>query len=552
MLFIAQFAQGQGVQSDILQMDAQRVAQLIDTANMPERSFVIRSTSQFWQDALDNRIGKFKRVQFSLVQLGYTQQTNNHLAIGANDGSLYPSVGLQQRLTLGVNLQWRYFSLHLQPEFVSAENLDPLPFKSDPNDGNYWAKYYLYIVNKIDNFSRMGKAPLQKYFPGQSSFRINTKTVSLGISTENIWWGPGIKNSLVLTNNAPGFLHVTLNSRKPIATPIGHFEFQAVAGILRNDTTIAPEDSLMRTIWADGIAKKSQVDRGFVGGIISWNPKWTPNLHIGVIGSNYFYKDSTIITKPSVLLMDSENKQNTGALGSVFIRYAMPKEKAEIYVEYGRADKLVSPFNLFGDTIPTGYTAGFRKIFTLGNNHKSYIQFTAEVTQLQLPDARLIFNSAGVYGIPRTKSWYTNPFIRQGYSNESQVMGASIGPGSNSETFGIAYINGLKRIGIQGERIAHNNDFYYYNYLSGTIGSGTSNKYWADMSLAFHVQYDYKQLLFSGFVNFTNSLNYHWVKLDGIGYADPSPLSDRKNTQASFTISYFFKRNAASLLHLPD
>ena len=171
----------------------------------------------------------------------------------------------------------------------------------------------------------------------------------------------------------------------------------------------------------------------------------------------------------------------------------------------------------------------------------------------------LIFNSAGVYGIPRTKSWYTNPFIRQGYSNESQVMGASIGPGSNSETFGIAWIKGMKRIGIQGERIAHNNDFYYYNYLSYHVDAngngyfaGTSNKYWADMSLAFHVQYDYKQLLFSGFVNFTNSLNYHWVKLDGIGYADPSPLSDRKNTQASFTISYFFKRNAASLLHLPD
>ena len=147
---------------------------------------------------------------------------------------------------------------------------------------------------------------------------------------------------------------------------------------------------------------------------------------------------------------------------------------------------------------------------------------------------------------------YGNSGITQHYFTSGMLFADGLTLTNISPNIGIAYINGLKRIGIQGERIAHNNDFYYYNYLSGTIGSGTSNKYWADMSLAFHVQYDYKQLLFSGFVNFTNSLNYHWVKLDGIGYADPSPLSDRKNTQASFTISYFFKRNAASLLHLPD
>ena len=29
---------------------------------------------------------------------------------------------------------------------------------------------------------------------GQSSIRLNWKDISIGLSTENIWWGPSIRN----------------------------------------------------------------------------------------------------------------------------------------------------------------------------------------------------------------------------------------------------------------------------------------------------------------------------------------------------------------------
>jgi hypothetical protein len=264
-----------------------------------------------------------------------------------------------------------------------------------------------------------------------------------------------------------------------------------------------------------------------------------------VIGANYFYQDSSDVT-PSNLVMDSENKKGSASLGSLFFRYAMRKEHAEVYVEYGRANKLASPFNIIGDTIPTGYTAGFRKLF-MREGRKSGILFGIEITQLQLPDARLIFNKDGIFGVPRTNSWYTHPYIMQGYTNEGQVLGASIGPGSNSETVSLSWVKGLKRIGFSAERLAHNNDFYYYNYFNGTIGYGSATKYWVDWNTSLLLQWDYKQLLFSGFITYTKAHNYHWVKLDETGFSSYPSISDRTNTQIGLSLSYFFARQANSL-----
>jgi hypothetical protein len=277
-----------------------------------------------------------------------------------------------------------------------------------------------------------------------------------------------------------------------------------------------------------------------LGYVFSWNPKWTSNLHIGITGANYFYSgDEQAI--PTNLVMESENKKNTASLGALFFRYVMPKEHAEVYLEYGRANKLATPFNIIGDTIPTGYTAGFRKLFKQEKKQSGFL-LGIEITQLQLPDSRLIFNKDAIFGVPRTNSWYTHPFITQGYTNEGQVLGASIGPGSNSETVSLSWVKGLKRIGFSAERLAHNNDFYYYNYFSGNIGTGTANKYWVDWNTSLQVQWDYKQFLFSGFITHTSALNYRWVKLDG-GFAGPSQLSDRSNTLVSLSLTYFFLKN---------
>ena len=67
-------------------------------------------------------------------------------------------------------------------------------------------------------------------FSRQSS-KFNFNNISIGISNENLWWGPSIRNGIA-SNNASGFNHITFNSNKPIETIIGNFEFQFITGKL--------------------------------------------------------------------------------------------------------------------------------------------------------------------------------------------------------------------------------------------------------------------------------------------------------------------------------
>ena len=67
---------------------------------------------------------------------------------------------------------------------------------------------------------------------GQSYVKINYKKLSLGVSNENIWWGPSIRNSIMMSNHARGFKHISFNTTSPVTTPIGNFEWQILSGRL--------------------------------------------------------------------------------------------------------------------------------------------------------------------------------------------------------------------------------------------------------------------------------------------------------------------------------
>jgi hypothetical protein len=528
-------AQAQVVHSDIALMDLHRIAQIADSNSNDTKSYIMRSSSLLWKkDSLF--ASKPKKPIFNLLQAGVTLHYNNNLTQSDNDGSMIPATGMQQRITIGATIHFENLLIQLQPEFVNAANTSPTSFTGDPSNGNYWSRYYLYTINKIDNLTRFGTSTYSKFFPGQSRISFQLKHISVGISTENLWWGPGIRNSLVLTNNAPGFLHATINTYKPIPTKWGNIEFQAIFGQLNKTPFEAEDNPIMKTIWAGGIANKQDIGRNIFGYIFSYNPIWTPNLFISFSGMSYFYNQSAEM-QSSDLLLDFENKKQTARLGALYFRYKMPKENAELYVEYGRSNRWAAPWNIFGDTIPTGYTAGFRKLISVGKLNKAHISIGGEITQLQLPDARIVFNPANPLSIPKTYSWYTNPYISQGYTNNGQVMGASIGPGSNSQTLYLSWIKGAKRIGVQIERVANNNDFAVYSNFSGIIGSGTPDRYWVNMNYGFNFQWDIHKWLIAGFYQYTNAINYRWVKLHNI-FSQPSD-GDRNNTRFSLSITRF-------------
>ncbi|HTK19439.1 MAG TPA: hypothetical protein VL442_08000, partial [Mucilaginibacter sp.] len=135
--------------------------------------------------------------------------------------------------------------------------------------------------------------------------------------------------------------------------------------------------------------------------------------------------------------------------------------------------------------------------------------------------------------------WYVNRYVRQGYTNRGQELGAGIGPGGNLQTVNISWVKGIKKLGLQFERYAHNNDLYYLTYTN----TQDYRRHWVDMSIAAIGEWDYKKLIFNAKVQIIKSINYQWylpVNLSNpvISLADNGV--DAFNLQVQAGVTYLF------------
>ncbi len=513
----------QGLLQKIQLNDYYRRLQLAGDSSISGSFSVQPYTPHFVQKT--GKVGKDTFLIHSTV--GMSIQNNSALPYGYNDESFLPAVGFQHRFTTGVQFETKNLYINIQPEWVSATNTlrnDLLPPPAS-NLNNYWGKYFAMLGNRIDMPSRFGDTKISTIYPGQSAIRYQIAGLSAGISTENIWWGPARYNALISSNNAPGFLHATLNTTEPFATPIGKIEAQFIFGKLNASGVTPPEYDRIAQLGCPQCYERpiDSKTRNVTGYAFSFTPKGMENLSIGMAYASYRYADTAL---------------QSSSLGSLFFRYVMPKDRAEIYAEYGRSDKMMGPFDMFKDSVPYGYTIGFRKLVP-ARKKGSFVSIAAEISHLGLPKAQLIFDRNNIWGAPNPNSysWYTSGTIRHGYTNRGQVMGASIGPGSNSQTLNIAWVSGQNQVGIQLQRMMRNTDFYYYNYFNGIIGLGNTDAFWVDISGSLYGQWQYKQLLLAGSIDYLSSINYYWLKLDG-AFGEPSSLSDKRNFQFRLSAQY--------------
>ncbi len=444
-----------------------------------------------------------------LLPVSIQNQFNSHHPYGWNDGAMIPAKGLQTLISGGIYARYGVLSVQFKPEFVTAANSYFETFNEKHYDAIF-ARYYD-IYNDIDLPVRFGTKSYNRFYWGQSSVRLNYKSLSFGISTENLWWGPGIRNSLLMSNSAPGFPHLTLNTTKPINTAIGSFEGQLIAGRLTGSgyPPLYPEDRTYFNI--DLYNPKPDSWRLLSGVVFTWQPKWVPGLFLGYSQSAQLYGENAHGIKdylPFFSAIKSVNAQNVpvnqkDTRNSMFARWLWPEEHAEVYFEFGRN-------NYSGDLrqvllkpeASRAYIFGLRKLMVTDKSRNEGILVGVEATQMQETSVDNILNGLG---------WYINKYIRQGYTYKGESLGAGIGPGANLQSLDVSWVCGLKRIGLQLERYAHNNDFYYYAY----IDTQDWRRHWVDLGLGLSGEWDYKHFIFNGKLQGIQSLNYQW-------YLDPT------------------------------
>jgi len=449
------------------------------------------------------------KFKYTLLPLRFQNQFNSDHPYGWNDGLLIPAKGLQTLLSAGVYFQYGILSVQINPEFVFAANSDFETFNHNQYDVTF-ARYYD-IYNNIDQPVRFGLTGYQKAYWGQSSIRVNYAGISLGISSENLWWGPGIRNSLLMSNTAPGFFHATFNTTRPLKTAIGSFEWQLIAGKLENSPypPLEPNHTYFGT---DLYVPKLDDWRYLAGAIVTWQPKWIPGLFLGYDQASQTYerelhnlRDYLPLFSPIKKVSGPDNPINAqDQISSVFMRWLWTQENAEIYFEWGHYN---STKDLTQSTLSPersrAYIFGLRKLLPFKKRADENILIGVEVTQLAEPSPADIASG---------NEWYVSQNIRQGYTNRGEVLGAGIGPGSNLQSVEISWVKGLKKIGLQFERYLHNDDFYYYAFRD----SQNYSEHWVDLSFAALGEWNVKNFVFNAKLMGVKSLNYQWaLKVNG-------------------------------------
>jgi len=482
---------------------------------------------------VNTRFGKNSKGKFLMMPAIAKFQYNSKYAFGVNDGVFIPNRGLQTILSPGAYLEYGPLSVQFQPELLMAQNKDYLGF---PIEHQSTILYYYEYMNRIDMPERFGDKEYNQGYLGQSSIRFNFESYSVGVSSESLWWGPGRRNSLLLGNNAPGFVHFTANTRKPVQTKIGTFEGQFIAGFLRSSDFAPPLSNYIFVQNFVYIPKPTDSKRYLSGLILTYQPKWVPGLFLGYGSVSQMYRKDLSALGDLLPIFNGRKgpksvydpiQEKRQQFSSGFFRWMSAEGHFEFYGEYGTRDndRRLSDFMITPES-GRAFTFGFSHLIDL-KNPGHYFQISSEMTQT----GQTIRED-----IRDLKTWYIHDYIVDGYTQNGQPLGVGNGPGSNVIFVELAWVNKMNRIGFQMERIVYNNDFYYYRFEQS---KDFRNKY-VDLVPSLIGDWKIGNLLLNARVQYVKTLNYKW-------YLENSPDEyfipgyDRKNFVMQVGLSYIFK-----------
>lgn len=391
----------------------------------------------------------------------YYAVNNTAIPFSVNDGPVWAGVGTSSRLLVGAQFAAGPLRLILAPEVVNAANdyfmlRDTLRFYAPPvpldrRAGGYAFPWYAIGPYSIDLPTRFGDSAIRRVDVGQSTAMVEWRGVASGVSNESQWWGPGIRNALILSNNAPGFPHAFVRTSHPWKNRLGSIEARLLIGGLT-------ESHYFDTLKTNNVRSISAV-------AFSLRPNFQKNLVLGGarsvygtttgwdrVGRNFLDAFSRIGRPNNRTLGDSTLKPGgRDQIFSLFARWVFPGDGFEAYTEWAR---LEFPYSLRDAlTAPNhsqGYTLGLQFARPAFSSQGRF-RFQAEATSVE--------QSATWRDRPQG-SFYTSRKVIQGYTQMGQPLGAAIGPGASGQWLAMDFIDSFWSFGITAGRIRWNEDMH--------------------------------------------------------------------------------------------
>jgi hypothetical protein len=454
-----------------------------------------------------------KLFDYMVLPLYMTTRLDGKRPYVGGEYGMIPARGVQGFFSAGVHARFSILHFQLQPEIVVAQNL-PFSGFSHNFSSNTLAARFLYW-NEIDSPERFGDSYFSKIYGGQSSISLRAGVFELGVSTKNIWWGPGQWNSLIFSSNAPGFPHISLNTSKPAKTFLGSFEGQVLIGRLESSGFKGSQSEEMNSRFLNPLNPDWRYTNAFT---ISYTPIWIPSLSLGMARSfiqySFFLQNTFLGLLPMFEPFQKEKffqggdcyfcgydtRENDKSQQAIaFGRYVFQKGKGEVYFEFGRRDHA---FNWREFTLnpehARAYQFGFLKLINLSGTSK-VLQTRGEITHQQESINRNLR-----YGLLGGSTWHSHDKTR-GFTNYGQPMGVGIGTGSNVQTLEVSLVDDWNKLGILLERLENNQDFYYRAF-----GQQDERKPWIDWSAALIWNTSYKDLFIAARLQGTYARNFQW------------------------------------------
>lgn len=409
------------------------------TYQLLRQDFIEKSNNSIWDNNYTEKMRE-KNALLNIEPAFYHLSYNSSYPHGFNDNSLWQGRGINGMFNFGVSSKFKGLILYIKPNFSVSENKD---FEIMQADGSFTSDY-AYFIRNIDLPQRFGNDLFTTVSWGQSEINYKYNSFTAGFGYQNIWLGPSTQNPILFSNNADEFPKIHF-SYQDYCRYFGLIDLNLFWGKLT-------ESDYFNDISSD--------DSNLISGLmITLSPKFIPGFTVGLNRVKLSpWENNTITDIISIFDFESDSKYGRDSAdqrASITCEWKYRESGFRGYFEWARNDYSPSLRDniLLEPSHSQAYTIGIEQILIREKKH--LISINAEITQL-------IHTRDYEIGLGMSQTgFYTHSIIKQGYTNKGQLLGAGIGPGAESQYFGVHYIFNRGSALLFFRRLSRNKDFIY-------------------------------------------------------------------------------------------
>lgn len=394
-----------------------------ETINRPEKTphpwqnNNLGTKKTLWKSSSENTNwftnGLNRSVALKIYGPEWFNSYNTAAPYGQNDGALWQGKGYNTSLTAGVRLEAYGFEVTVKPQVAFSQNLG---FEIMP--GVYGSEYSYFWAGNIDLVQRYGDSSFWTFDWGDTELRWSWNTFTIGFGFQSPWLGPAWLNPMLGSNNSGTYpkFDIGLRRTKVILPWLGWYI-----------------GDIEGRIWCGKLSESDYFDndssndyRQLTGFSIAYSPAFLPELTFSInkISIARWDEKSIKYLNPFYDTNAVEDQKCSFALDLLF-----PAVGFEFYGELGLDDYnsrgFANPFHTAIYTIGAKKEISFFQKFSYFKKFNIRPEIIFEWNNFEMSqDFQLQWHYMG---------YYSHGLIKQGYTQNGQIIGAGSGYFGNSQ-----------------------------------------------------------------------------------------------------------------------